>query len=54
MQKVFVVKKYVIANSALQAIRKSQKQPVDDCYSDDATTKLVLEEQIKKANNIGF
>lgn len=34
-QKLFIVKKYVWANSASQAIRKEKSTPVDDVWIDD-------------------
>ena len=33
--KLFIVRKYVMARSALEAIRKSRHVPVDDCWIDD-------------------
>lgn len=34
-QKMYVIKKFVMANSAQQAIRKERKAPVDSVWIDD-------------------
>lgn len=34
-KKQFVIRKYVMANSALEAIRLDKITPVDDCWVDD-------------------
>lgn len=46
-QKRFIVRKYIMATSAADAIRKDKATPVDDCYVDDAW----LNEQTRQ---IGF
>jgi hypothetical protein len=30
-KKLFVIRKYILANSALEAIKKDKVSPVDDC-----------------------
>lgn len=35
MQKLFIVKKYIWAKSATQAIKKDKQTPVDDVWVDD-------------------
>jgi hypothetical protein len=35
-QKLYVVRKYIKASSASEAIRKDRKHPVDDVWIDDA------------------
>jgi len=52
MKKIYVIKKYVIAESAEEAIKLSKNKPVDDCWVDDDSHKIQLQEIIK--NNIGF
>jgi hypothetical protein len=34
-QKLYIVKKYILAKSASDAIRKDKKTPVDDCWMDE-------------------
>ncbi len=34
-QKLYIVKKYILANSASEAIRKDKNTPVDDVWMDD-------------------
>jgi hypothetical protein len=48
--KLYIVKKYVWATSALTAIKKESKLPVDDCWVDDCWKK----QQELNANEIGF
>lgn len=54
MKKIYVIRKYVLASSAEEAIRLSKRKAVDDCWVEDETHKKVLDIQIKKGNNIGF
>jgi hypothetical protein len=53
MNKIYIIRKYVIANSASQAIRKEKFQKVDDVWVDESTQKDILFEQLKK-NETGF
>jgi len=39
--KLFVIRKYIFAKSAIQAIRKDKTTPVDDCW---------IDEEFKKTN----
>lgn len=34
-EKMFVVKKYIMAKSAQEALRKEKKIPADDCWVDE-------------------
>lgn len=34
-QKLYIVRKYIMATSVKDAIRKDKKEPVDDCWLDD-------------------
>ena len=50
--KVYVTRKYILANSAKEALRKEPKYKVDDVYTDDETHKYYLQELQEK--HIGF
>jgi hypothetical protein len=55
MKKIYIVRKYVVAESADEAIRISKRKPVDDCWAEDDTHKELLKEIIKTSNKgIGF
>ncbi len=54
MKKIYVIRKYVLAESAEEAIRLSKRQKVDDCWVEDETHKKILNIQIEKSNKIGF
>lgn len=49
-EKLFVVRKYVWASDAAQAIRKEKIYPVDDCWMDDDFKKNISDPK----NEIGF
>lgn len=51
MRKLFVVRKYILANSASEAIRLDKKKPVDDCWVDDDWKKENLN---NKPDELGF
>lgn len=53
MRKVYVIRKYVIAESAEEAIKKSKRAPIDDCWADDSSTQEVLKKEIQRLNNKG-
>ena len=50
VEKLFIVRKYIKATSALHAIKKDKKHPVDDVWVDDDWKK----ENQSKADAIGF
>ena len=50
-QKMFIVKKYIMASSAREALRKESKQPADDCWIDEEWRK---NEKDNLASAIGF
>lgn len=56
MKKIYVIRKYIVASSAKEVIKKEYKHPVDDVFIDDTTSlKEVLFEQTNgKKDNIGF
>jgi hypothetical protein len=49
--KLFVVKKYVMAKSAQEALKKEKKQDADDCWVDEEWRKSNTD---KLAQAIGF
>ena len=52
-QKLFVIKKYVLADNAFQALKKERKQAPDDCWVDDDWRKK--QEDVKDLTSaIGF
>lgn len=46
-KKLYIVRKYIMANSVQDAIRKDKKEPVDDCWLDDDFKKQL-------ASSVGF
>jgi len=50
-QKMFIVRKYIIASSAKEAIHKDKTTPVDDVYIDSDFQKKQFEQL---ASGIGF
>lgn len=49
--KLFVVRKYIKAATASEAIRKEKRTPVDDCYVDDDWRRLAND---RLAESCGF
>lgn len=54
MDKVYIVRKYIIAKSAQEALKKEPKTKVDDVWVDDDTHKELLKAKILESNKIGF
>ncbi len=54
MKKIYIIRKYVLASSAKEAIKLSERKPVDDCWAEDDTHKDQLRELVKSANSLGF
>lgn len=52
MQKIYVLKKYVLASSAMEAIQKDKTTEVDDCWAEENVHKEFLSDQSKQT--IGF
>lgn len=52
-KKIYVVRKYIIASSAQEALKIEPKTPVDDCWAEDETHKDFLKKQLEEIN-IGF
>lgn len=51
--KIYIIKKYVVAKNAQEAIRKDKTTPVDDCWIEESDGKAYLE-SIRKNNFKGF
>jgi hypothetical protein len=51
MKKLFIVRKYIKAKSAEEAIKLDKTTPVEDCFLDEEYRLRVLD---KEVNNIGF
>lgn len=56
MKKIYVIRKYIVATSAKEAIRKERKHQVDDVFLDDATVlkEVLFEETNGKKGSVGF
>jgi len=54
MQKIYITKKYILANSALEAIQLEKNLPVDDCWAEENTHKDFLQDKQKNGNPVGF
>jgi len=52
MEKIYTIRKFVIAKSVLEAIKKEKKQQVDDCWADEIVHKEGLESKMKKSAGI--
>lgn len=52
-QKIYVVKKYVLATSAADAIQKEKSTAVDDCWAEEETHKEFLKKKVKNTE-VGF
>lgn len=51
-KKIYIVRKYILAKDAKEALRLDKVTPVDDVWAEDATHKEYLDNQIK--NVLGF
>lgn len=54
MKKLFVVKKYVMADDAAQAIRLEKRSRVYDVWLDEDWAKALKEQPREKKGKIGF
>lgn len=54
MEKLFVIKKYVMAKSAHDAIKKDKKTQVDDVWVHEDWHKMDVEKKFEKKDKIGF
>lgn len=56
-QRIYIVKKYVVATDAEDALKKEKNVKPHDVFLEQDSTKMVIEEtmsDIKKQNPIGF
>lgn len=54
-KQIYVIRKYVSASSALEAIKNESKVGVHDCYLEDTSQKTIIEKMYeKKDTKIGF
>lgn len=49
--KVYIVRKYVLAQNAQEAIRKERNQKVDDCYAEEKSVNNFIETITPKVEN---
>jgi polysaccharide deacetylase 2 family uncharacterized protein YibQ len=54
MKKLYIVRKYVIANSITDAIKKEKKVEIDDCWLDDDFKRASIDNMLENKKNIGF
>jgi len=54
MEKLFVIKKYVMAKSAHDAIKKDKKTQVDDVWVHEDWHKMDVEKKFEKKDKLGF
>lgn len=52
MEKIYIIRKYIKAKSAKDALKKEPRVPVDDIWTDEETHKEFLKEQMK--SKIGY
>lgn len=53
-KKLFVIKKYVLANYAAQALKLEREIAPDDCWVDEDWRKQQNEANLEGSHNIGF
>lgn len=54
MKQIYVIRKYIVANSAKDAIKKEKGIPPHDVWLEETTQKNILEQLFKEDNHIGF
>lgn len=54
MKKVFIIRKYVLAETAEQAMKLEKKVPVHDCWVEESSLKDSIAALQKDPNKIGF
>lgn len=47
MKKVYIVRKYIVAESVAEALRKEKKTKVDDCWAEEKTLNQFIENLVK-------
>jgi len=53
-KKVYIVRKYIVANTLAEAVRKEKKQSPDDVWMEDSSTKNYIENISKEDNKTGY
>lgn len=53
MEKIYIIRKYILAKNALDALNKEKKYKVDDVWAEENTHKEYLME-ISNKNKAGF
>lgn len=48
MKKIYVIRKYILANSVQEAIKKERKAVIDDCFANEDQHKEFLMDLQKK------
>lgn len=51
---MFIIRKYILAKSASEAIRSEKKFPVDECYVEDSYFKKEMEDSYDRNKPVGF
>lgn len=54
MKKVFIIRKYVLASSIQEAIKKERKQQPDDVFLDEVHRTKLLDSLEEKPKALGF
>ena len=54
MRKIYVVRKYVVATSVEDALKKEKDTKVDDCWLEEQTQKAWLDDRAGVIRNAGF
>lgn len=54
MKKIYVVRKYVVANSVEDALEKEKNAKVDDCWMEEQTQKHWLDDKVGVRDRMGF
>lgn len=55
MKKVYIIRKYILAKSAKEAIKLEKKKEVDDCWAEEKSLNIFIENLTPKIENpMGF
>ncbi len=54
MRKVFVIKKYIVADNIQEALGYDKNAPVHECYLEETSTKMLIEELSETNITVGF
>ena len=53
-KQLYIIRKYVLANSAKDAIKKERFVDVHDCWLEENTQREIIFEMVKDKKTIGF